>query len=95
MALLLNIENTNVGVSFDSAYAKVVSFKSRFTEEEEEKTVLVIVEFYASTKARQSNSQPVKDLDFKINLSDLQGNVLPAIYAYLKTLPEFSGAEDC
>lgn len=93
MALLLNIENTDVGVSFSSAYAKVMGFKSRFIDTE--KTVMIFVIVYASTEARQAESQPVKSLDFMVDITYLQGDILPAIYAYLKTLPEFEGAEDC
>ena len=92
MALQLNITETEVGASFNSAYAKIVSFHG---ENMPDFGIMVnfIVDCYASSAAREQNARPVHRMHFDIKLPE--GDLMVGLYNHLKTLPEFEGAEDC
>lgn len=55
----------------------------------------IFVCWYADQAARERGDEPVKAYEYQTPTSNLVGDVYPAAYAYLKTLPEFSGAIDC
>jgi hypothetical protein len=92
MALQLNITDTEVGASFNAAYAKIVHFHG---ENMPDAGVMVdfIVDCYASSAAREQNARPVHRMHFGIRLPE--GDLMVGLYNHLKTLPEFEGAEDC
>lgn len=89
MALQLAFNQSPIGVPLDSAYARVLSIAVQPASS----TVLVGV--YFNTAARQANVNPVFTQPFAFVTSELKGDILPAVYAALKALPEFAGAQDC
>jgi hypothetical protein len=89
MALLVNLQNSDIGAPVTGAYLKVVAYNGNSYE-----IYCHIVCFYSSD-ARNINAQPVFTENKAIQLQNLSGDLLPAIYKYLKTLPEYEGAIDC
>jgi hypothetical protein len=89
MALFLNIQTSNIGVSVNQAYAKIDSFLGH------NNTLNFGVMFYYNQDARQKFATPIFSKNHVINLSEISGDILPALYNYLKTLPEYEGATDC
>ena len=92
MALQLNITDTEVGASFNAAYAKIAHFHGENMPAVGVR-VDFIVDFFASSAAREQNARPVHRMHFGISLPE--GDLMVGLYNYLKTLPEFEGAEDC
>ena len=90
MALQLQITNTEVGASFDAAYAKIIAFHG---ENVPDQIVEIVVDFYASSAAREANARPVQRLPYHTTLPS--GDLMAGLYAYLKSLPEFASAVDC
>lgn len=92
MALILNISETEVGCSFNAAYAKIINFHG---ENVSGVGVVInfIVDFYASSAAREQNARSIHRMYFETKL--LEGDLMVNLYNYLKTLPEFAGAKDC
>ena len=92
MALLLNISQTEVGASFNSAYARVshVHVENNF---DEPPIISALVEFYASEEARLNRALPVHCIT--INMAMPQGDFMTGVYTALKTIEGFEGAEDC
>ena len=88
MALLLSIPTSQVGAPFADAYAKISHYHG-WTN-----TVVVHVAIYASADARHIPAQPV---DTRVHEMFLPSDaaLLPAAYAFLKTLPEYADATDC
>lgn len=76
-------------VLYPAAYVRV--FYVRATAQES----YLLVCWYADADARERNDAPFKQLEYQVATSALVGDVYPAAYAYLKTLPEFAGAIDC
>lgn len=99
MALRLSIENTAVGVAFSTAYARVEGVNAHYMPSEDlESSTFVLsahvrVSFYATEEARFNNAHPVHQQNFRMDVPS--GDLMPGIYNYLKTLPEFAEAEDC
>lgn len=97
MALQLNMPDTNIGLAVPEAYARIISlsFNARTG------AVQVYVDIYASGTARQSGKAPVGGgiyegkvgVDFP-SLDDTIPGIRAVVYAWLKTLPAFSGAID-
>jgi hypothetical protein len=54
----------------------------------------VQVEVHATEQARQQGWPSVAQHAHYINMEDLSGNLIPAIYTVLKTLTVYQGAED-
>lgn len=92
MALTLNILETDVGAEFDAAYARVAHavVENNF---DEAPVVMVVVEFYATERARVNRAIPVHRTNITMPLPE--GDLMVGLYNHLKTLPEFDGAEDC
>ena len=74
---------------YPESYARILVVRSHAQE-----SFLVVV-WYADQAAREQGLDPVYIKEFLAQTSALTGDVYPAAYAYLKTLPEFSGATDC
>ena len=92
MAVQLNITETEVGSSFNAAYAKIVRFHGENMPDDG-----IMVDFtvycYASSTAREQNARPVLSMNFNVGLPE--GDLMVGLYNLLKTLPAFAGAEDC
>jgi hypothetical protein len=88
MALKLNIVSTQFGVPAPQAYAKVTNFHGNKDQ------IQVQVAVYYDESARENNMAVVLDYAHYILMSDLTGDIIPAIYGVLKTLPQYEGAVD-
>lgn len=51
-----------------------------------------LVAWYADADARKAGADPLKVFEYGVLTSQLQGDIYPAAYAWLLTLPEFEGA---
>jgi hypothetical protein len=54
----------------------------------------IIVEVHATEEARKAGWPSVAQHAHYIGMESLQGDLIPAIYAVLKTLTPYAGAED-
>jgi hypothetical protein len=77
-----NIENGTQRVSF-SAYIKVMSISGDKTQ------IVADVQFVG--EVAQFNRQ----YQIPVSVESGSANFIAQVYAHLKTLPEFAGAEDC
>lgn len=87
MALLINIENTKVGAAFNAAYAKIVSLHGQNNG-----CLDVVVDVFASEAAREQQARPVHRAGYTLEIPS--GDLMPGLYAALKAMPEFEGAQD-
>lgn len=87
MALQFNFDNI-YGADVSSAYAKIEDV--RITPEQ---YVTFTVKVYVSEQARTDNKQPIAHLSFNKSACNFSVS-FEELYAYLKTLPEFNGAQD-
>ena len=87
MALKLSI-STQFGVNAPDAYARIANF----TGNKEQVQVQLVV--YFNEDARKQNLNAVREDSVSIALQDLNGDIFPAIYNALKSLPEYQGAVD-
>lgn len=88
MALKLPVQ-TQFGVAAPEAYARITNF---FGTKDQ---LQVQVAVYYDESARFSNMATVKENAHYINMDDLKGDLIPAIYEVLKTFSDYAGAEDC
>jgi hypothetical protein len=88
MALILNLESTQFGVPAPQAYARVTNFYG--TKDQ----IHVQVAVYFDQAARENNMNFVLEHAHYIPMADLSGDIIPAIYSVLKTLPQYEGAVD-
>ena len=88
MALKLAVQ-TQFGVAAPEAYAKITNF---FGTKDQ---IQVQVAIYFDESARHSIMATVKENAHYINMDDLKGDLIPAIYEVLKTFSDYAGAEDC
>jgi hypothetical protein len=87
MALRLPVQ-TQFGVPAPDAYAKITNFYG--TKDQ----LQVQVAIYFNADAREQNLSTVKENAHYIAMEDLKGNLIPAIYAVLKTFADYEGAVD-
>jgi hypothetical protein len=88
MALKLNLESTQFGIPAPQAYAKITNFHGNKNQ------IQVQVDVFYDQSARENNMAVVLQHAHYIAMSDLTGDIIPAIYGVLKTLPEYEGAID-
>ena len=89
MALKLNLATTQFGVPAPEAYARITNF---FGTKDQ---LQVQVAVHYNEAARQGNASTVLEHAHYIAMEDLKGDLIPAIYAVLKTFSQYEGAEDC
>lgn len=87
MALKLSISNSNVGVPFENAYARITNI---FCNKDQ---VQYQVSVSANIDARMANAQEVAQYAFYC--ATPQGNLMAGLYADLKQQTGFEYAEDC
>lgn len=88
MALKLAVQ-TQFGVPAPQAYARITNF---FGTKDQ---IQVQVSIHYDESARHGNMATVKENAHYINMEDLKGDLIPAIYEVLKTYSDYEGAEDC
>ena len=88
MALLITATNNTNGQQEAQAYARITNFIG--TKDQ----IQVQVEIHATEQARQAGWPSIQQQAHYINMSDLQGDLIPAMYNVLKTFTQYQGATD-
>jgi hypothetical protein len=100
MALKVNYQKQD-GTVIENAYVNISSARSLATY------TFISVNWWESETARIGSNElptpqtvnnipkPIYSEEFIVPTAELLGDFWPAMYQYLKTLPEFSGAVDC
>jgi len=88
MALKITATNSTNGQSETMAYARITNF---FGTKDQ---VQVQVEIHATEEARRSGWPSIQQQAHYINMEDLSGNLIPAMYGVLKTFTQYAGATD-
>ena len=88
MALQINLASTQFGVPAPQAYARVTNFFGT------KDNLQVQVAIHYNADARHANMATVLEHAHYINIADLKGDLLPAIYGVLKTMGQYSGSID-
>ena len=88
MALKISAVNPTTGQTTSEAYARITNF---FGTKDQ---IQVQVAIHASEDARTGNFQTIKENAHYIAVEDLKGDLIPAIYAVLKTYTDYAGATD-
>ena len=88
MALKITAVNNTNGQQETQAYARITNF---FGTKDQ---VQVQVEIHATEEARKAGWPSIQQQAHYINMSDIQGDFIPALYNVLKTFTQYSGAED-
>jgi hypothetical protein len=88
MALKITAINNTNGQPETQAYARITNF---FGTKDQ---IQVQVEVHATEQARQAGWPSVAQHAHYINMEDLEGDLIPAMYSVLKTLTVYQGAED-
>lgn len=86
MALQTTFASEQNGLVVNGAYSRVQRFHGT------KDTVRLDVETFVSHQARLEGKQPIAFNNYETSLPT--GDIMPALYNYLKTLPEFAGAID-
>jgi hypothetical protein len=88
MALKITAINNTNGQTETQAYARITNF---FGTKDQ---LQVQVEVHATEEARKSGWPSVAQHAHYINMEDLKGDLIPAIYNSLKMLSQYAGATD-
>lgn len=88
MALKITAINNTNGQQEVQAYARITNFNG--TKDQ----IMVQVEIHATEEARRSGWPSIQQQAHYINMEDLQGDLIPAIYGVLKTFTQYAGATD-
>jgi hypothetical protein len=87
MALKISIANSNVGVPFTEAYARITNIHGNKDQMQYQVSVS------ANAEARQANAQEVAQHAYYC--ATPTGNLMDGLYADLKQQVGFENAEDC
>jgi hypothetical protein len=87
MALSITLTETDIGIPMADTYARIVMWRG------EKEQTLIQVAHYATADARKANAQPVANRTVFAPTSDCEG--MAAMYAWLKTQPDYAGAVNC
>ena len=81
---------TDFGV--EAKYWNIGSINSNFKD----KTMEIIFYGYPTEEARRNNAQPLSHGNMRVEAHEFIADAnREQIYAFIKTKPEFAGAEDC
>ena len=89
MALRITAINNTNGQAETQAYARITNF---FGNKDQ---IQVQVEIHATEEARQNGRPSIQQEAHYINVEDLKGDIIPAIYSVLKTFQPYQNSEDC
>lgn len=87
MALQMQHE-TQFGLTLENAYVRILSFRG------DRENVMVCAGFYASKEARDLEKPAIETTEFSLSTPNAEDNFFAAIYAHMKTLPQFTSAID-
>ena len=88
MALRITAVNNTNGQSETMAYARITNF---FGTKDQ---VQVQVEIHATEEARKAGWPSIQQQAHYVNMSDIQGDFIPALYNVLKTFTQYAGSTD-
>jgi hypothetical protein len=88
MALKITAINNTNGQSETQAYARITNY---FGTKDQ---VQVQVEIHATEEARKAGWPSIQQQAHYINVQDLSGDIIPAMYNVLKTFTQYQGATD-
>lgn len=90
MALLVSLtaDDTSIGVAFPEAYAKIGDYFGN------KQTIQYQVAVWADAQARIDGKAPVRQDAYYVEMVDVQGDLMPALYANLKTIPPYDTGVD-
>ena len=88
MALKIQAINNTNGQQETQAYARITNF---FGTKDQ---VQVQVEIHATEEARQAGWPSIQQQAHYVNMSDIQGDFIPALYNVLKTFTQYAGSTD-
>jgi hypothetical protein len=88
MALRIVATNNTNGQQETQAYARITNF---FGTKDQ---LQVQVEIHATEEARRAGWPSIQQQAHYVNMEDLQGDLIPAIYNVLKTFNQYAGATD-
>lgn len=88
MALKVNLQTSAYGFSFSEAYVRITEIFIN------KSTTTFQIGIHANEDARIQYARQLETRLYSINTDDIDSKILPFLYNYLKTLPEFQGAED-
>ena len=88
MALKIQATNNTNGQQETQAYARITNF---FGTKDQ---VQVQVEIHATEEARQAGWPSIQQDSHYINVEDLKGDLIPAMYGVLKTFTQYAGSTD-
>ena len=75
-------------ITYPTSYARVLVSRAMSDKS------YICVCWYADQEARLAGTDPVKLQEFVTTTASLVGDYFPAVYSFLKTLPDFAGATD-
>jgi len=88
MALRIQAINNTNGQQETQAYARITNF---FGTKDQ---VQVQVEIHATEEARKAGWPSIQQQAHYVNMSDIQGDFIPALYNVLKTFTQYAGSTD-
>lgn len=91
MAFLICLEETSIGIPLPNSYARITMMRCDNSES------MIQVSHYANEAARRNGAQPIDSRCYTAPASELQPgpNPIAIAYAWLRTQPEYAGAECC
>jgi len=88
VALKISAINSTNGQSETQAYARITNY---FGTKDQ---IQVQVEIHATEEARKAGWPSIQQQAHYINMEDLEGDLIPAMYRVLKTFTQYAGSED-
>lgn len=79
----------NAGTTYPESYARISFIRV------DAQTAYPLVAWYENQAARERGEAPLHLFEYGTATAGLVGDIYPAAYTWLKTLPDFSGAIDC
>lgn len=86
--LSLSADDTSIGVAFPEAYAKIGDYFGN------KNTIQYQVAVWADAAAREAGRSPVRSDAYYVEIADLSGDIMPALYEDLKTHAPYDGGSD-
>ena len=88
MALKITAVNNTNGQQETQAYARITNF---FGTKDQ---VQVQVEIHATEEARRAGWPSIQQQAHYVNMEDIEGDFIPALYNVLKTFTQYAGSTD-
>ena len=88
MALRIQAVNNTNGQQETQAYARITNF---FGTKDQ---VQVQVEIHATEEARRAGWPSIQQQAHYVNMEDIEGDFIPALYNVLKTFTQYAGSTD-